>query len=58
MSKSMLKAMATMALLNNAVELRNQCYEMSRGFIGENSAIYIPQHKKPRTKSKKGDKRK
>ena len=54
MSKSMLKAMTTMALLKNAVELRNQCYEMSRGFIGENSAIYIPQHKKPRTKSKKG----
>lgn len=53
MSKSMLKAMTTMALLKNAVELRNQCYEMSKCFIGENSAIYIPQHKKPRTKSKK-----
>ena len=52
MSKSMLKAMTTMALLKNAVELRNQCYEMSRGFIGQNTAIYIPQHKKPRTKAK------
>ena len=54
MSKSMLKAMTTMAMLKNAIELRNQCYEMSKGFIGQNTAIYIPQHKKPRTKSKKG----
>ena len=58
MSKSMLKALTTMAILKNAVELRNQCYEMSRNFIGENSAIYIPQHKKPRTKSKKGKRKK
>lgn len=53
MSKSMLTAMTTMAMIKNAVEFQNQCYEMSKGFIGVNSAIYIPQHKKPRTKAKK-----
>ena len=53
MSKSMLKAMTTMALLKNAVEFQEQCYKMSRCFIGQNTATYIPQHKKPRTKSKK-----
>lgn len=52
MSKSMLTAMTTMAMIKNAVEVQEQCYKMSRNFIGENSAIYIPQHKKPRTKSK------
>lgn len=53
MSKNMLTAMTTMAMIKNAVEFQKQCYEMSRNFIGENTAIYIPQHKKPRTKAKK-----
>lgn len=52
MSKSMLTAMTTMAMIKNAVEFQKQCYEISRGFIGQNTAIYIPQHKKPRTKAK------
>lgn len=50
---SRIRLLGALSVIAGMGEFNKMCTDMERSFEGKHSVIYIPQHKKPRTKPRK-----